>query len=155
MLDQKVPTTYLEADSILAEIRTNANSLSIWKASNDTDINDVILAFACNLDSFSRITVIAVDDALLDGLDINPSEGDTPAGSINELHCDVNDLNYDKLSILIKAINISIMNDRVISKSKSQVRDLLIEAVKLGRIKLCDVSNELSNKILCYKDKNK
>lgn len=130
------------ADSITGCIRTSQNTLSLWKSTttdfNDSDVEELVIALATTTDRPDPIDVIWFNRNELEekGFKLEDSEGKTPYEAINNRHCDIINMNYEKLGDLAEYIIQKFTSDDNNFKRfpKSTVLNLVKKKVQNGDI---------------------
>ncbi len=125
----------------LSDLRTTDNRLSVWKADNQEDINDAIVALALNRDSVCKINYFLLSEENLSKIGINivdDKEG-LAAGlldpTILKKHRDLIDIDYWRLGFLAEhMLMLAEENDNRMIVSKSEVKKLLIQYKEANKI---------------------
>lgn len=122
--------SYICGDAI-SDLRTTDNKLSVWKADNQEDINDAIVALALNRDSVSKISYFLLKEEDLDKMEICISDKQAGvAAGLDSLiltkHRDLTDLDYWRLGYLAEHL-IELAKDESNRKNCSarEVKELL------------------------------
>ncbi|WP_281558441.1 hypothetical protein [Thalassomonas sp. RHCl1] len=127
------PLTNYHADAITGCTRTAGNTLSVWVVNNNDfgseDIKKLIAAVALTMNQPATVDFILLDEKKLKSKDINLSKtpGDTPFESINHLHKDIVDIDYNKLGIVSEHI---VAQMAVEANTKRITRAKLVSIVK-------------------------
>lgn len=142
----------IEADTVVAEFKTDKNKLSVWKIENDDDLKDAFIALGANCSNIGTIWVAMISPEELENIGLDEEEGDTPTIGINQKHRNLTGLNYVSLGSVISSILSSFQgSDRVIRKTKGEMRRLLAEAYLNDRLipDLLEPTllNEISNEV--------
>ena len=133
----------IPADTVVTELKTLDNKLSVWKIENDEDLVDAFIALASNSDYLVSIDAIKIDSEKMKNLEFDLEIGDTPAKKINEKHRNIINLNYINLGSVIEAIIDGFQNKHNIRKTKSEIKDILKKACADGKVKLEDLSPDI------------
>lgn len=131
----------------MKELKTNGNKLSVWQAFTDEDIEKIILALASNVDNISSMDIVKIKDEDIKTMNKDDSIGITPVEFINDKHTDLTDINYESLGILIEGILNGLKNDCVVHKTKKEIKNILVNALKSGELDITKISENLRNKI--------
>lgn len=137
----------IPADTVITEIKTDKNTLSIWEASTPEEIDDIFVALASNLDSIGTICIVKIDSEQLNDFIIDDQKGDTPATNINLKHHNITELNYVNMGQVIQAIIVSLANNGLERRTRSQMQKLLVEACRRGELDLEKMSESLRDEI--------
>lgn len=137
------------ADSITGCIRTTHNTLSLWRSEttnfDDIHVKDLVSALATTTQRPDVIDVLWFSESELNelGLEISDSEGNTSYIAINEHHCDIVGMNYEKLGnlgeYLVRRVN---QKENVKRFSKKTVFALVQERVERGDIDIRSLSDK-------------
>ena len=133
----------IPADTVVTELKTLDNKLSVWKIENDEDLVDAFIALASNSDYLGSIDAIKIDSEKMKNLEFDSEIGDTPAKKINEKHRNIINLNYINLGSVIEAIIDGFQNEQNIRKTRSEIKDILKKACADGKVKLEDLSQDI------------
>ena len=133
----------ITADTVVSELKTIGNKLSVWKIENDEDIIDAFIALASNSDYLGTIDAIKIDSEKMKDLEFDTEVGDTPAIAINEKHRNIINLNYVSLGKVISAIIDAFQKNQNIRKRKSEIKEILKKACGEGKLKLDDLSQDI------------
>lgn len=137
----------IEADTLFSEIQTDNNKLSVWKASDENDINDIFVALASNCKNISTISAIKINECDVKNLLFEKEDGDTPTFGINQKHRNITCLNYGSLGDILFSIIKAFNNDGYIRKTKSEMKRILANAYKSGKIDKEHISPDLEREI--------
>lgn len=137
----------IQADTVTNELKTDQNTLSLWEANNPEEIDDVFVALASNLDSIGTMCIVKIDEERLRGFTIDNQLGDTPAIEINAKHHNVTGLNYVNMGRVIQEIVGSLADNGLERRTKGQMRKLLVDAYKKGKLDMDKISEKLRDEI--------
>lgn len=136
------------ADALTVCLRTRENQLSFWRcdSTNDSDVEEVVLALAGGMDRLDTIDIVLIPNESFDHsvYQIEPSPGKTAVKDLRNLHVDIIELTAKKLCRLIPVFAANVRNDSTYFRIKrSKVRDMLNQALKEDRIDLDTLSFEI------------
>lgn len=125
----------IEADTVVTEFKTDNNKLSVWKTEDERDIEDAFIALGANCSNIGSISAVKISLDELDGISFDDEEGNTPTIEINQKHRNITDLNYLSLGDVISAVIACLQKeDRVVEKSKAEMRNILVRAYLDNRL---------------------
>ena len=125
----------IEADTVVAEFKTDKNKLSVWKIENDNDLQDAFIALGSNCANIGTIWAAKISPEDLEEVAFDDEEGNTPTIGINQKHRNIIDLNYVSLGSVISSIIGCFQKDNmVIKKTRAEMRKLLAEAYASNRL---------------------
>ncbi len=137
----------VSADAITNCLKTSNNDLSVWKIANITELDNAILALITGSmqTRLSTLHYVMIDeDALLkSGLTINNTDGDTAVVDLKKTHNDISNLTYIKLGIVKNLILDSIKIEKSSFFTKSQLKNLMKNAISEGRLQKSNLNDEL------------
>lgn len=137
------------ADALTSCLRTFSNALSVWEVANDDEVENVVLAIASQFDKPAALDVAWFDGDVLDAKEfrVKRSAGVTPLESMVGAHRDVEDLDYDKLGEFAEVIIECLREVRWRRYREAKVRELLVRAVEVGRLKQSALSDRLVKRL--------
>ncbi len=134
----------ISADTITSCLRTSGNTLSVW---NVDDIGDAVLALACVNTSLSSIDIIILEKDFFNNINIDVENipAKTPVEDLINKHCDIVDLDYDKLGIISKEIANKISENAsfITRYTKKTVTNIIKKAIQDKRITIDMLNEEL------------
>ncbi|MDI3323933.1 hypothetical protein QKW35_06060 [Pontibacterium granulatum] len=133
------------ADAITNCLKTSKNTLSVWCSASESedDIKEAVLANVGVLQSLATVYFVILDgDYIRDtiGLDIQEIEGNSFIKDKDKTHKDIIDVNYKKIGEFAGYINSLVAGDsvdenpNVVRLTKGQVKKIILEAHKAGRV---------------------
>lgn len=137
------------AGDVISDLRTRNNTLSVWCADSDEDINDAIVAMSLNRTGLSKIVALLIDEADLNAMQISCSDeiiGDAPGAieSIKKKHRDLLEIDYKRLGDLsgymMKIVHVK---GRLVERTKPSLKRLLDEYRNGNKIIPSDMNPEL------------
>ena len=144
----------IPADTVLAELQTDKNKLSVWKIENDQDLLDAFVALGSNSVSIGTIDAVKIDADCISDLKLDNEKGDTPTIGINEKHRNITELNYSTLGDVINSIILGIRSDGgYVRKTKGEMKRLLVEAYRTNRLIMDQLAPNMKNSILMEADR--
>lgn len=124
----------IEADTVVAEFQTDKNKLSVWKIENDEDLDDAFVALASNCDSIGTLDAIKIDASDLENAVFDEEMGNTPTRDINHKHCNIVNLNYVSLGIVIQSMIKGLQKGSYIRKTRGCMKQLLANAYESDKL---------------------
>ena len=142
----------IRADAITADLRTRDDALSFWRCpTGDRDeLEEVALAIAAMGDRPSKLDLVWLKYVELqaDGLVLKNTRGDTPVADLADMHVDVCKLDYVRLGTVARRVVAAIAEQRCCRFSATDVKQLLLAAIREKRIKLDNLKPTLKEKVL-------
>ena len=144
----------VSADAITNCLKTRANALSVWEVPEDSGVPDAVVAMASQFDSLDTIDVVCLcrDDVVNAGLELSSTPGNTALKGFSENHRDVVRLKYRTLGVLTDLIIARITTPAVRRYTKTQLIDLLRDAVTSGRVEITDLHEGVRRKVSGSRD---
>lgn len=146
----KIGNEDVSADAITSCLKTYQNDLSVWRISSVEDLNNAILALisGSKQTKLSTLHYVMIDENLAfeKGLSLKETPGDTVALDLVESHRDIEELTYIKLGVVKDLILECIDNDKASFMTKKNLKDLLKDAIKNGKIQKETLNPELVEK---------
>jgi hypothetical protein len=116
-----------------------------------SDIEQVFLALATapKKISFDTMDLVLVPDTEVAsaGVAHEATEGETVLPELRSRHVDVVALDLDKLASLARIVAYRVRNSHVERRTERQIRRLVVDAVKSGRVQPSELSAELRLKV--------
>lgn len=141
------------AGDVISDLRTQNNTLSVWRADSQEDINDAIVAMSLNRTDVSKIIALLLDEAELSVMQIGFSDtqpGKAPGAieSIKQKHRDLVEIDYKRLGILSDYM-LRIVHDKTkrVELTKPELKKLLEQYKEGHKIVLDEMNNDLRNKL--------
>ena len=141
------------AGDVISDLRTQSNTLSVWRADSQEDINDAIVAMSLNRTDVSKMIALLLDENDLSAMQItssaeNPGKAPGAVESIKNKHRDLVEIDYKRLGILSDYM-MKIVHDKVrrIEISKPSLIKLLIQYKEGNKIILDDMNSDLRKKL--------
>lgn len=125
------------ADAITSCMRTSGNKLSLWSITDDSQIEEAVLAIvACN-QNLDAIDVLSIDPSLIEqkGLAIESSPGTTPYVGFRDNHRNVIELDYCSLGTMAQVFVDSICQGRRRRITRAELKTILSKAVETHKVK--------------------
>ena len=129
----------------LADLNTSQGSLSVWKIEDDqSNLAMIIAALASTLEHPSHLdyALLDIQEILNASFKLEPRRGDTKYPEADRYHLDIIELSASKLVALCHLMLQKAAKDRF---SKPKVKQLLIDAVKQGKIQPLQLSKDLQD----------
>ncbi len=131
----------IEADTVVAEFKTDQNKLSVWQVETETDLEDAFIALGSSCSSIGTIWAAKVSPQDLHDVGFDDEEGNTPTFGINQKHRNITDLNYVSLGSVISSIILCFQTkDRIVKRSRAEMKRLLAEAYNNGRLNVPELN---------------
>lgn len=121
----------ISADAITSCLRTSQNTLSVWYAENDIDVEFAKIALLGTLDKVDAIDIVLLDlDSLIGkSLVIKSTAGKTRAKKFSDLHRDISDLTVNEIVTVANAVRETIMNGGLQKLVVADIRKIMKDAV--------------------------
>ena len=140
------------ADSV-TDLKTTRNKLSVWKASDDDETNDAIVALALGRQSLDKLCFVYLDENDLKriGIDALQDEpGNAPGIESNAIlnrHMNLQQIDYTRLGKLTEYIFKQLDDDNCVYKTKKELSELLLEYKERGLVNPGIMNNKLREKL--------
>ena len=138
----------IPADTVVAELETDNNCLSVWKIENEEDLEDAFIALGSNCEHFCTLSAVSINQEDLVNISISEEEGVSPTVGINEKHRNMCNLSFYSLGTVIESILLGINNGKYIRKTKAVMKKLLLDAYKKNKLDMTLVSSSLKEEIM-------
>lgn len=147
----KVSQDHLSADAITGCLRTQDNTLSLWRSDSKADEEKAILALSSSLTQVATISYVYLDSEILEGDDLKiiESDGQTAALQCNSLHRDIVELDHSALARVARHVKNKIANDEFLTLTKPELRSILLDGLDDGSID----ASRLDKKLLAELEK--
>lgn len=138
--DPRPPLTVgqIPADAVTADLRTKDNTLSFWRCRTDesSDLRQAALAIAAARERVERVEIVWLSDEEMesDGQRLEDTDGHTPVLDLRGTHVDVVGLDHVRLGRVAESVASALGNGQSLRLSRSEVLQLLIGAVRDGRV---------------------
>ena len=141
----------LDADA-LNDLKTQENTMSVWCAEDEGDLNSAIVAYLASMDKwveleavdFIAINAKDVEDA---GLKYDKVPNFTYIKEYETKHRDLVALKYDSIEKIANIVIKSINEGRDYIIDKGQIRELFIEVVREGKLHSEDIEKSRHKKL--------
>ncbi len=141
------------AGDVISDLRTHNNTLSVWCADSQEDINDAIVAMSLNRTDVSKMIALILDEAELAAMQIelsNSQPGKAPGAieSIKQKHRDLVEIDYKRLGELSDYMLRIVQNKDMRVELTKPTLTKLLEQYKAGhKIVLDEMNPELRKKL--------
>lgn len=141
------------AGDVISDLRTQNNTLSVWCANTQEDINDAIVALSLNRNDISKICALLLDEDELASIQIELSDaqlGKAPGAvdSIKKKHRDLIEIDYKRLGVLSDyMLNVSQNDEKIVRVTKPKLMELLEQYKEGHKINLDNMNEELRKKL--------
>lgn len=100
-----------KADTIANDMRTQGNTLSLWKVESllEDEIEPVVVINSLLGDTVSKIELMFIPEEMLEGFSLRQSEGNTVVSKYRDLHYDVIGLSVKKHILFAKNIVLKVL----------------------------------------------
>ena len=138
------------ADAITNCLKTHKNTLSFWTVDSVEAIEQAVLAIAASNQNLDTFDVVVIPQSYFEKYEfvINETPGDTKCLDLVSTHRDLAGLNVQHLVLLSEVIMGDLRESKVKRYTYSQLKSLLENAVKVGRIQLDDLHENVKNKLV-------
>lgn len=141
------------AGDVISDLRTQNNTLSVWRADSDEDINDAIVAMSLNRNDVSKMIALLLDEEELTAMQIdfsdkNPGKAPGAIEDIKKKHRDLVEIDYKRLGVLSNYM-LKIVHDKSkrIEVSKPNMKKLLEQYRDGKKIILDEMNDDLRNNL--------
>ena len=141
------------AGDVISDLRTQSNTLSVWRADSTEDINDAIVAMSLNRNDVSKMVALLLDEDDLSNMEISFSDkepGKAPGAieTIKKKHRDLLEIDYKRLGALSEYM-MKIVHDksRLIEVTKPNLKKLLKNYKDDNKIVIDEMNNDLREKL--------
>lgn len=141
------------AGDVISDLRTQNNTLSVWRADSEEDIKDALVALSLNRNDVSKVVALLLDEDELAAMQITYSDkmpGKAPGAvdSIKQKHRDLLEIDYKRLGILSDyMMKIVHDKDKRIEITKPNLKKLLEQYKTRERIKVEEMNADLRTKL--------
>jgi len=141
------------AGDVISDLRTQSNTLSVWRADTPEDINDALVAMSLNRSDVSKMIALLLDEKDLSAMQIDFSDaipGKAPGAveSIKNKHRDLLEIDYKRLGVLsdymMKVVH---DKDKRIEITKPNLKKLLIQYKDGNKIIPDEMNADLREKL--------
>lgn len=140
------------ADSV-TDLKTTRNKLSVWKASDDEETNDAIVALALGRQSLDKLCFVYLDEDYLKTIGIEALQ-DEPGSApgiesvvILNRHMNLQQIDYTRLGKLTEYIFKQLDEDNCVYKTKKELSDLLVAYKDNGIVTPGNMNDRLRSKL--------
>lgn len=139
----------VNADAITQCLKTDKNTLSVWKIDSLDDLGKSILAMAAANDHLSKIDVVLLTEDQLreSNILIEETPGLTPCKDLVGSHRDLSQLNVKDLDAISSLIADQIRTNQVHSFSLGKLKIILGDAVNSGAVLLDELKESVKEKV--------
>lgn len=141
------------AGDVISDLRTQNNTLSVWRADSDEDINDAIVAMSLNRNDVSKMIALLLDeeDLLAMQIDFSDKKPGKAPGAIEDIkkkHRDLLEIDYKRLGVLSDYM-LRIVHDKSkrVEVSKPNMKKLLEKYRAEKKIVLDEMNDDLRNNL--------
>jgi hypothetical protein len=140
----------INADAITQCLKTDDNTLSVWRIENEQEVSKGVLAMAASNDFLSKIDVVIVDESELTSgnITIETTPGKTPCTDLVDSHRDLAALNVNNLAFISESIAAQIRADKVYRFTATKIKALLLDAINSGSLNPELLSDSVREKVL-------
>ena len=141
------------AGDVISDLRTQNNTLSVWRADSQEDIQDAIVAMSLNRTDVSKMIALLLDEAELSAMQISFSDsqlGRAPGAieTIRQKHRDLVEIDYKRLGLLSDYMQRIIHKKTMrVEMTKPNLKKLLEEYKESNKIILDDMNDDLRKKL--------
>ncbi len=140
------------ADSV-TDLKTTRNKLSVWKADDDAEADDAIVAMALGRNAVDKLCFVYLDETKLSNIGIEAIQdepglapGMTKPEVLNR-HMNLQHLDYTRLGNLTGYIFEQLDSDNCIIKTKKELSDLLSSYKDNGFVAPANMNDRLKEKL--------
>lgn len=124
----------IAADAIVLDLKTQANTLSVWEVKDEQSLDNAVLAIVSGGNQLDTIDVVWIEKKEVErkGVDYEASPGITPIQHLADTHIDLKNLNYFKIGLVAETITNTIADRKIKRYTKAELRKLLNSAIEKG-----------------------
>lgn len=138
----------INAEVFYACINPKGNALSVWEISDETMIEEAVLALASGFQHLETIDVVLLkDDELSNKVKRLHTVGNTKVKDLEHTHIDLGELNYFTIGLVAEHILKSIKDKRVKRYNIGDLRRILNNAISAGRLNKDDLATCVAQKL--------
>ncbi len=145
----------IPSDAITSCMRTSGNNLSVWQINHDEEnkiINDGILALVTgpkqeNIETID-VVLLSPEDLIQETLNVIQQDGYTCVEDLVQAHRIISNLTYAKLGVIAGIILNEINDDKVERRTKSEILNIIIEALKQERLEFIRLNEKVREEII-------
>lgn len=137
------------ADAITRCLSTSSNTLSVWYAADESEINNAKIALFASLQRVETIDITVLDEGELikNGLTLVQTPGVTGALQFVGLHRDISGLTVDELKKVAVIVQESIINKKCVRVNERGMKDILNAAITANVVNKKDLSEGLAKSL--------
>lgn len=138
------------ADAITGSMRTTRNSLSVWSIANSVELEEAVLAIACNLQKTDALDFLIIESVLIKncGLELDScGPGPTHYTQFIPKHRDVINLDYQSLGTMANIFIESIRRGYRVRFTSGELKKVLLDGIDSGKIKKDELDPSLVEKL--------
>jgi len=138
----------VSGDAITNCLKTKNNTISTWGIMSEDKIEQAVLAIVSAHQHIDTIDVVILEKENIEKkFNLKNEPGNTPVKDLVDTHIDICGINYNSLGELAQAIVDKFKENKVFRFTRKQIKDLLITAVKSGRLNLRDLHDNIKEKL--------
>jgi hypothetical protein len=127
----------IPADAIANDLKTSANTLSVWEIEDEKSLDNAVLAIASGGNQLDAIDIVWIEKQEIEqkGVDYQLSPGITPIEYLINTHIDLTKLTYFKIGLIAETIFNTISNGKIKRYTKGEIKKLINTAIQDGLVK--------------------
>lgn len=139
----------VSADAITNCMKTVGNALSVWQITDETKLEDAVLAIVSMFDHPDSIDVALFDERVVidAGLQIVAKPGKTPIEGLVQNHRDIAGLTYSTLGTMANLTVKCFKDDKIRRFTRFQLLKLFKDAIQRGIIRPDDLKEGIRSKL--------
>ena len=124
------------ADVIAIDLKTSANTLSVWEIEDEVNLDDAVLAIASGGNKLDTIDIVWIEKIELEkkGVEFIASPGRTPIEYLVKTHLDLTGLNYFKIGLIAESITTKIASSKIKRYTTGELKKLFNAAIDKGLV---------------------
>lgn len=128
------------ADTIANDMRTQGNTLSLWKVQSlaDEDIEPVIVINSLLGDTISKIDLMFIPEELLGDFSLKQTDGNTVVSNYRNLHYDAIELSVKKHILFAKDVVLKVLSLEKENAGKSNYQPLIKRIVEKRQFEMIE-----------------
>jgi hypothetical protein len=137
------------ADAITNCLKTNGNTLSVWRINNESEIEEAVLAIVSGQDHLDTIDVVMLDDDYFVKCQISTeeTEGRTPVEDLKKSHSNLSSLDFWTIGMVAEHIIENIKKNKIKRFTIASLKRIIKDAIAKNRLELSDLKENIQKKL--------
>lgn len=132
--------SFSTSDAITSDLRTQKNTLSVWRIDNPEDVDGIVAALALGRDSIQKMAYLILNEEEIKkmGIPLNKELGQAEGmmdTSILKCHINISELDYWRIGFLAEYLKkLAVSENGHGSKTKVEVNNILKKMIQNNKI---------------------